>query len=112
MDAGPRRAHHSPSQAEARFVLAQAPSITADAPVETLSAERPTITQIIRHADETVTITAAGAVGVPFRAWVGTNLTADDWDKLDSGTVATSTFEIEDTEATGKTQRFYRFSMP
>lgn len=51
-------------------------------------------------------------MGVPFRAWVGTNLTADDWDKLDSGTVATSTFEIEDTEATGKTQRFYRFSMP
>ncbi|MCU0786457.1 MAG: hypothetical protein MUF81_20920 [Verrucomicrobia bacterium] len=61
-------------------------------------------------------MSAAGSVGVPYRLWASTNVTASpiigNWSLISSGTVSTSSFAIQDSAATNYPARYYRFSVP
>jgi hypothetical protein len=63
-----------------------------------------------------VSLTVTGAVGTPYRLWASTNVAAtpipSTWTLLNSGTISTSPFTINDPNATNYLKRFYLFSTP
>lgn len=60
-----------------------------------------------------ISLTATGAIGSGYKLWATTNLAAPaSWTLLNSGTVTTSPFSLQDLGATNYPQRFYRFSTP
>jgi hypothetical protein len=100
------------TQAEARFVPGQSPLITANAPVNVVAASAPAFTLITRQADGAISLQAAGSNGVPYRLWSSTNLASGPWTVLNSGTVTSSPFVIQDGGAVSNWTRYYRFSTP
>ena len=100
------------SQAEVRFVSGQLPSITANVPVNTVAASPPSVAGIMRQANGVMSLTATGSPGVPYRLWSSPNLATGTWTVVESGTLTTSPFVIQDPGAAGKPARFYRFSTP
>jgi len=69
-----------------------------------------------RLPDGNIALTATGSIGAAYRLWATTNLTlspiSSTWTLLQSGTVTTSPFTINDLTATNFAQRFYIFSAP
>jgi hypothetical protein len=100
------------SQAEVRFTPGQSPSITANAPVNVVSAASPVFTQISRDSTGVASFTATGAPGVPYTLWGRTNLAGGAWAPLFTGTVTNTPFVISDGGAVSNVTRFYRFSTP
>jgi hypothetical protein len=100
------------SQAEVQFTPGQSPLISANAPVNVVSASAPVFTQTSRQANGVVVFTATGAPGVPYTLWGSTNLSGGTWTALSNGTVTTSPFVIQDAGATNLSSRYYRLSTP
>lgn len=100
------------SQVEVQFRPGQSPLISANAPVNVVSAAAPVFAQISRGGDGVVTFTATGALGVPYTLWGCTNLTSGAWMALTNSSVTSSPFVIQDAEASGLPARYYRFSTP
>src|SRR5262249_7575264 len=78
----------------------------------------PTVTSggIARLPNGNIAITATGAIGSTYKLWATTNLAlspiSSTWTLLNSGTVTTSPFTINDLTATNYPRRFYIFSAP
>jgi hypothetical protein len=100
------------SAAEVQFMPGQAPLISANAPVNVVSAASPVFTSISRDINGVVSFTATGAIGVPYTLWGRTNLTGGAWLGLTGGTVTNSPFDIQDAGAVSNANRFYRLSTP
>jgi len=66
--------------------------------------------------DGNKSVTATGVTGAPYRLWASTNVAltpvTSTWTLLNSGTVTTSPFTINDLTATNFPRRFYIFSSP
>ncbi len=64
----------------------------------------------------TVSLTATGGIGSSYKLWASTNVAATPisttWTLLQSGTVTTSPFTVQDSTATNFSRRFYIFSAP
>jgi autotransporter-associated beta strand protein len=100
------------SAAEVQFTAGQPPVITANSPVNVVPVAAPAFTQVSGPVNGVISFTAGSSPGVPYTLWSCTNLASAHWVSLFSGTVTNSSFVLQDTNATGAPQRYYRFSTP
>ncbi len=63
-----------------------------------------------------VSLTATGAIGATYKLWATTNVAltpvTNTWTLIQSGTISTSPFTLQDTNAGNFQRRFYLFSAP
>ena len=100
------------TQASVVYTPGLPPTVTANSPVHVSVASAPSIAHIERQPGGHVSLTATGALGVPYTLWAGTNLVSSSWIPIRTGTILNSPFLMEDSGATNHPVRYYRFSTP
>ncbi len=104
------------TQAQVEMAPGLAPVVTANSPLSVTAPSAPVFTQINRLPDGSISLTATGAVGVPYRLWASANLTLapviGTWVMVTNGAITTSPFTLTDADTTNRANQYYRFRTP